>query len=400
MTASAPAPLATLSGDRGRNEFVLDPERRHLNHGSYGAVPVRTIEYQHALKQHLEANPFRWFEELPGRHAGARASLAAFVGARADEIAMVPSASAAASVVFANVPLGPGDEVLVTDHVYGAVAMGAARAARRSGANVRSVPIPLSVDADETLERMLSAVTTRARIVVVDHISSATARGFPVQALADALAARDVVLAIDGAHALGILPAPAIRSPHVVWFGNLHKFACAPRGAATVVAQGELAQRLFPLIDSWGAELPYPERFDLQGSIDTTGFLAAPHAVETIEAQFGWDRIRRYSAELGSWAAALVAGQLAALMNDDPMPGLGMPVPQQPLLRLPRGVAEDARSARMLKDRLAAETGCETGISSWSGRGLLRISAHAYSEPSDWEYFAERGVRVIASMRP
>ena len=34
-----------------------------------------------------------------------------------------------------------------------------------------------------------------------------------------------------------------------------------------------------------GVDLVDPERFDLQGSIDTTGFLAAPHAIATIETQ-------------------------------------------------------------------------------------------------------------------
>lgn len=394
-----PAALLSHSGVRGWDEFSLDPAQRHLNHGSYGAVPTRTIAHRHALTRQLEANPFRWFEELPERHARARHAIAPFVGAPADEIAMVANASAAASAIFVSLPLAPTDEVVLTDHVYGAVAMGAHRHARHWGARVRVAHVPHDAHAEESLAAVLAEITDHTRLVVVDHISSATARYFPVDALTTALAGRGIILAIDGAHALGNLPTAAIRAPHVVWFGNLHKYPCAPRGAAVLVSQGEVSQRLVPIIDSWGAELRYPERFDLQGSIDTTGFLAAAHAIDTLDAHFGWDRIRSHSAELGAWAAREIGLGLGELMDDDPLPDVGMPVPQQPLLRLPPGVASDASRARTLKDRLASEAGCEVGVSTWNGRGFIRLSAHVYNEPADYEQFLERGLPVIASMR-
>jgi isopenicillin-N epimerase len=393
-----PTPLTAAGGAPGRTHFRLDPGRHHLNHGSYGAVPSRTIDHRAALTQQLESNPFRWFEELQLRHATMRAAIAPFVGAMSNEIAMVTNASAAASSVYASIPLRPGDEVLLTDHVYGAVAMGAARYARSWGATVRIARVPLDADAAESCNVILEAVTGRTRLVVVDHISSATARRFPVDELVAALAERDVTVVIDGAHAMGILPQAAVRAPHVVWFGNLHKYACAPRGAAVIVAQGALAQRLVPIIDSWGADLAYPDRFDLQGSSDSTGFLSAAHAIATLDDLFGWDRIRHYSAELSTWAAEAIANELAPLMHTTPLPEVGMPVPQHRLLQLPAGVAADAASARTLKDRLAAEAQCEVGVSSWEGTGFIRISAHVYNEASDYEHFIEHAIPIIATV--
>jgi isopenicillin-N epimerase len=407
VSGSEPSPLLTTDGLRGREEFSLDRAQKHLNHGSYGAVPTRTIEFQAFLKARLETNPFRWFENLPAMHEETRSELAEFVGAPAGEIAMAANASAAASVVFGSVILDAKDEVLITGHIYGAVAMGAARYARRTGAALRTVSVPLSSSSTDALEVILSAITPSTRMILVDHISSATARLFPVRELVEGITAisatsgsrRDIIVVIDGAHALGLLPSPAVRARNVIWFGNLHKYACAPRGAAILVAQGELADALYPVIDSWGAELAYPHRFDLQGSIDTTGFLAAPHAVDTMNELFGWDRIRQYSAELGGWAQRLIAEALAPLMEDNPIPDVGMPVAQQPLVQLPRGVAADGPGARSLKDRLAQEANCEVGISTWRGTGFLRVSAHAYSEASDFEHFVEHGIPVIASFR-
>ncbi|MDP3207914.1 MAG: aminotransferase class V-fold PLP-dependent enzyme [Rhodoglobus sp.] len=399
MSTQPPPPLTTIHGVPGREEFRLDPAVGHLNHGSFGAVPSRTIDYRAELTTRLEANPFRWFEELPPRHASVRAAISSFVGAPPSEIAMVANASAAASTLFASIPLRSRDEVLITDHTYGAVAMGAQRYARHWGASVRTAPVPHAARSNETLATILDSVTDHTRMVIVDHISSATARLFPVVELVEALADRDIIVAIDGAHSLGILPEASVRAERAVWFGNLHKYPCAPRGAAVLVAQGDLAQRLFPIIDSWGAELPFPERFDLQGSVDSTGFLSAAHAIDTLEEQFGWDRIRAYSAELGAWAATTIASALGDLMDVDPTPDVGMPVPQQPLLRLPPGVAADPDGARLLKNRLAVEAGCEAGVTTWSGTGFMRISAHAYNEAADYEQFLDRGIPVIASLR-
>lgn len=312
---------------------------------------------------------------------------------------MVANASAAASAVFASLPLTSGDEVVVTNHSYASVAMGAHRYARQSGATIQTADVALDAEASQTLRAILDRITDHTRLVIVDQISSATARRFPVDELVAALSDREIVIVIDGAHALGALPTPAVRAPRVVWFGNAHKYACAPSGAAVLIAQGELAQSLMPVIDSWGSGLPFPGRFDLQGTIDSTGFVSAPHAIETLEVLFGWDRIRTYTEEILSWATYEVANALSELMDEDPDPVVGMPSPAQRLLRLPPGVASDGPRAHSLKERFAHEADCEVGVFSWEGTGFLRLSAHIYNEADDYEQFIERGLPIVASLR-
>jgi len=405
MTAplSRPAPLTSTEGTSGREEWALDPGKRHINHGSYGGVPRRTLDYQRALKAELESNPLRWFDGLPERLATERVALAPFIGARADEIAVVPNASAAASVMFGNLALAAGEEILVTEHVYGSVRMGAERFATRWGAAVRSVPIALAADATETLAAIESARTARTRILILDHISSATARGFPVAELVAVASARGIRVIVDGAHAPGLVDAPARvteADPDSVWFGNLHKYAAAPRAAAVLVARGDTAQQLYPLIDSWSLPLAFPERFDQQGSNDMTGFLSASFGIALLERLFGWDRLREYGTRLSDYAVSIITPALAELSDQDPTVDLGMPQPLQRLLRLPAGVAVDGDTARVLKNRLAAEADVEAGIMPWNGQGFLRLSAHAYNEAADYEQFVERGMPVIASLRP
>lgn len=394
-----------MDGVRGWAEFSLTASRKHLNHASFGAVPTRTLEHQAELKERLESNPHAWFADLPAMHAATRASLAAFVGAPADEIAMVPNASAAASIALSSVPLARGDEVLLTDHAYGAVAMGVERQARRSGANARTVSVPLAAGEDEALRVVLDNVSTRTKVVVVDQVSSPTARLLPVARIAEGLMQNDVVVVVDGAHALGTFPHAAIRAPNVIWFGNLHKYFCAPRGSAVLVAQGDLAGRLEPLIDSWGSGLPFPQNFDTQGTLDSTGFLASAHAVRTLEALFTWDRIRAHSRALGGWARSLIEAELSRITTTSQVPRhhgepqaslhVGMPVLEQPLLRLPPGVATDGASATELRDSFRQKADCEVGVSTWRGVGFIRISPHAYNTADDYEYFVERALPII-----
>lgn len=398
---TAPAPLTSTEGTTGREEWALDPAKRHLNHGSYGAVPRRTLEHQTVLKEELERNPLRWFDSLPERLAAERAALAPFLGAPAHELAVIPNASAGASAVLASTRFQPGDEILVTDHIYGSVLMAAERAARRDGAVVRTVPIPLAAGPRETLELITGGVGPRTRMLIVDHVSSATARAFPVEDLVSALAEAEVAVVVDGAHAPGLLDSPARAadgSDRVVWFGNLHKFASAPRAAAVLVARGETAARLHPPIDSWGAMLDFPERFDQQGTNDMTGFLSASYGIGELERLFGWQRIRDYAAELGAYAVSIIAPALEALQDAPARPEVGMAQPAQPLLRLPDGIVTDGASQRLLKNRLSAEADVEAGIMVWRGQGFLRISAHAYTVAADYEQLVERGIPVIASM--
>lgn len=95
-------PLLLADGRPAADAWSLDPALRHLNHGSFGAVPLAAQERQNALREEMERAPVVWFPELPGRIAKARTGLAAFLGVDAGDLALVPNASAYVSVVYAN----------------------------------------------------------------------------------------------------------------------------------------------------------------------------------------------------------------------------------------------------------------------------------------------------------
>ncbi|MGW7243531.1 aminotransferase class V-fold PLP-dependent enzyme [Streptomyces sp. NPDC054804] len=395
--AVAPHPLLLADGRPAADAWSLDPALTHLNHGSFGAVPLVAQERQAQLRTEMEGAPVVWFPELPGRLAATRAELADFLRVDAGDLALVPNASAGASVVFNALERRRGGEIVVTDHGYGAVTMGAARLARRWGGRVRTARIPLGADEDEAYEAVAAEIGEATDLVVVDQITSPTARRLPVERIGAEARRQGVPMLVDGAHAPGLLVAPLDGATYDFWTGNLHKWGCAPRGTAALVARGPLRDLLHPLIDSWGAEEPYPHRFDQQGTIDATSYLAAPTALDFVERTWGWSAARRYMDRLADYAAHVVGAAFARLTGDDSRTDVGMPVPGMRLVRLPDGLGRSRIEADALRDRVARDLAVEANFTSFGGVGYLRVSAHVYNTPADYEYFADKCVPVLGN---
>ena len=391
----APAPLTAPDGRPAASLWALHPDLRHLNHGSFGAVPRPALAHQVELRHQTELAPVARFPGLPQRIAGVRNLLAPRLHVDPERLALVLNASAGASVLFGSLALPPGAEVLVTDHGYGAVTAGAARAARRVGGRLVTASVPLVAEEDEAFDAIWSSVTERTALIVLDHITSPTARRLPVGRVCAEARRRGIVTLVDGAHAPMMLVDPVAEADADVWVGNLHKYGCAPRGTAVLVARPEISKDLHPLIDSWGAGLPFPERFDHQGTLDLTSWLAAPTALEAVEQSFGWDEVRRYSTALADWAQDLLAAALSEASGVDCHAEVGMPVGPLRLVGLPRGLATGHLDGNALRDRMLAEAGIETAFTAFAGRGYLRLSAHAYNTPEDYLDFVERAVPLL-----
>ncbi|MER8007011.1 aminotransferase class V-fold PLP-dependent enzyme [Streptomyces sp. NPDC094149] len=393
--ATAPTPLLLPDGRPAAEAWSLDPALRHLNHGSFGAVPLAAQERQQELRAEMERSPVVWFPTLPPRLAAARRELAEFLRVDAGDLALVPNASAGASVVYAALTPRPGGEIVVTDHGYGAVTMGGERLARRWGGRVRTARVPLDADAEQAYEAVVAEIGEATGLIVVDQITSATARRLPVEAIGEEARRRGIPMLVDGAHAPGLLATPLADAPYDFWTGNLHKWGCAPRGTAALVARGPQRDLLYPLIDSWGAQDPYPDRFDQQGTIDATSYLAAPTALALVEHTWGWDAARRYMDDLADHGARVVGAAFAELTGEDSRVDVGMPVPGMRLVRLPGGLGRTRVEADALRDRVARELDVEAAFTSFAGTGYWRLSAHVYNTAADYEYFAEKCVPVL-----
>ena len=103
-------------------QFLLRRDITFLNHGSFGACPRPVFETYQQWQRTLEMQPVEFLgRRLNGLLAEARARLAAFIGAAPDDVVFVPNVTYAMNIVARSIDLRPGDEVLGSNHEYGAV---------------------------------------------------------------------------------------------------------------------------------------------------------------------------------------------------------------------------------------------------------------------------------------
>lgn len=370
-----------------RDAFLLDPDIVFLNHGSFGACPREVFEIFQGWQREMERNPV----EFLGRRSGtllheARAALAATLGARTDDLAFVPNATTGVNIVAGSVALQPGDEVLATDHEYGACDATWRRICAAAGARYRQVEIPLPFDPDSWLDRLVAAVTPRTRLIFVSHITSTTALTFPVARLCAWARAHGIPTLIDGAHAPGHVDVDleAIGADYTT--GNAHKWLCAPKGSAFLHVRPEHQAQLVPLVTSWGAvadgaghtgfdgytgRTPLERRLQWQGTRDIAAFLTVPAAID-FQRRHDWPAWRRlcHTRALATRDRVLARNGLAPIAPDAAH-GQMVPIPVR------------CSDAEALRRRLFDEHRIEVPVTQHAGQTFVRVSVQAYTTPEE-----------------
>ncbi|NUO90371.1 MAG: aminotransferase class V-fold PLP-dependent enzyme [Dermatophilaceae bacterium] len=368
------------------DQFELDPALTHLNHGAFGAVPRSVREAQDRARARIERAPMRAFrDELAAALAGAREQAAAFLGLPTDSTALVRNVTEGVGVVLQGLGIGPGDDVVVSNHGY----LTAGWSAEARGATLRRAEFPVDADPGKVTAAIAAAVTDRTRLVIVDQITSPTALLLPVAEVAAAVA--PVPVLVDAAHVPGALPGLDVEDLGVAfWAGNLHKWAYTPRAAAALWVAADRRENLRPLVTSWSHGLPFPERFDLQGTVDHSAWVAVPDGLEAWASLGGWEQVERNAGLLLRGAEHV----RAALGTDSPLGG----IPAAPCLRLvalPERVATTTESADALWHRLYA-AGFVVPPVAFGGRGYLRLAAAPYNDEDDYQRLAAALPEILA----
>ncbi|MFM8322091.1 MAG: aminotransferase class V-fold PLP-dependent enzyme [Chloroflexota bacterium] len=364
--------------------FLLDPAVAFLNHGSFWACPVPVFAVYQEWQRRLERQPVLLLgREIQSLDRQARQALGAYLGAAADDLAFVTNATHGVNLVARSLRLQPGDEILTSDHEYGACDYTWEFICGLSGAHYRRQPVPLPAhSAGEIVEQIWSGVTERTRLIYLSHITSPTALRLPVEAICRRARQADILTLVDGAHAPGqaALDLPAIGADF--YTGNCHKWMLAPKGAAFLYARPECQALLEPLVVSWGygadEHTTSGSRFiDLlgwSGTYDPAARLSVPAAIDFM-AQHNWPQVQAECAALLDETLVQI-NQLPGLPPLYP-PGQGF-YHQMAAAALPPQVDLAA-----LKTRLYDDYRVEVPLIEWNGRKLVRISIQGYNTPTD-----------------
>lgn len=387
--------------------WTLDPDIAFLNHGSFGACPAPVQAVQQQLRDRIERQPVQFFvRDLEGLLDEARASLATFLGADADDLALVPNATTGVNAVLRSLNLNPGDELLTTNHEYNACRNALEFVAERAGATVvvADIPLPLA-SSQQAAAIILDAVTPRTRLALLDHITSQTALILPIEELTTALAELGIPVLVDGAHAPGMVPVDLNKLGAAYYTGNCHKWLCAPKGAGFLHVRKEYQESVRPAIISHGANSTRRDRsrflaeFDWTGTTDPTAALSVPAALEFMGSLLpgDWDAVRERNHSLALAARSLLCTELdlEPLCPDDMIGAIAS-------LPLPPGSGEPPSSplyADPLQDTLLERYSIEVPVIPWPAapQRLVRISAQVYNTLDEYQRLADALREVFAS---
>ncbi|HEX7152346.1 MAG TPA: aminotransferase class V-fold PLP-dependent enzyme [Thermoanaerobaculia bacterium] len=380
-----------------KQHWLLDPHVSFLNHGSFGATPKHVLAKQDEYRHRMENEPVRFFvRELEALLDEARDDVARFLNAEPEGLAFVPNATAGVNAVLRSLDLDKHDELLVTDHEYGASRNALEYVAGVAGAKVVVVEIPFPIaSAEEIVERIMARVTERTRLLLIDHVTSQTALIFPVEELVQKLGEKGIDVLIDGAHAPGFLPLDLQALGAAYYTGNLHKWVCAPKGAAFLYVRKNRRASIRPVSISHGASATRSDRsrfhleFDWTGTFDPSAWLASPDALRYVGSLVdgGWSAIMRVNRELALRGRDLILAQL----------GIERPAPNSMLgamaaIPLPDGSALTAPSlyGDALQDALFFDHHIEVPVVPWPNppKRVLRISAHLHNTIEEYERLA------------
>ena len=377
------APMAVRIVDPAvalREAFSLDPDVVHLNHGSFGACPRAVFAAYQGYQLELERNTTEVMRRFCQRLPAVRATLAAFVGADADDLVLMPNATTALNTITRCIRLAPGDVVLGTDHAYGAMVNAWRYACQRAGATYQQVSIPLPVlPRDEVAERIWAAVGPRTRVLFLSHITSPTALTLPVAALIRRAREAGILTVIDGAHAVGQIDVDLEALGADFYVASCHKWLMAPKGTGFLHARREHHAWLAPLVVGWGWGNDPGEgtrlvtEHEQQGTRDPAGYLAVADAIAFYQ-EHDWTAVRgRCHQRLAAWGEELgaITGE-APLTRDEP----GW---YAQMASFPLPACDVAWLSRELRERY----GVVVPILSFAGRALIRVSVQGYVSQAD-----------------
>jgi len=373
-----------------KRHFLLDPTVTFLNHGSFGATPKPVFAAYQDWQRRLERQPVLFLgREIDGLLRQSRQVLGEYLDAAADDLVYIPNATHGVNIIARSLALQPGDEILTTDHEYGACDYTWEFVCKKTGATYIHQPIPLPVQSeDEIIEQFWQGVTLRTKVIYLSHITSPTALRLPVEQICQRARQAGIWTLVDGAHAPGQIPLDLKAVGADFYTGNCHKWLLSPKGAAFLYARREAQPLIEPLIVSWGyhatAETTSGSQFidylQWTGTRDPAAALSVPSAIQFMR-DHNWDKVRRECHALLRQAVE----RICALTDMHPLYPLDSDFYSQMAIA-PLPLSADLTS---LKSRLYDEYQVEVPLIQWQDRKFVRISIQGYNTPSDVDALLE-----------
>jgi len=365
-------------------QFMLDPDIVFLNHGSFGATPRPVFDVFQEWQRRFEFQPVAFVDrEMPGYLEQARSELGAYINSPADNIVYIPNVTFAVNLVARSLGLGHDDEVLASNHEYGACDRTWLFLSQKRGFTYRRQPISLPITtAGATIEEFWRGVTPKTKVIFISHITSPTAIKLPVKKICKKAREQGILVIVDGAHAPGQISLDMRAIGADFYVGNCHKWLCGPKGSAFLYARPEVQKLIEPLVVSWGwgADRTFSYGSDYLDYTQWTGtnypaaYLSVPAAIQ-FQHNNDWVSVRSRCHEMLEEVVNRIS-DMTGLPSIYPVSGDFF----EQMAAVPLPPIDDLLA---FKRRLYERYRVEIPVLSWQDTPLIRISIQGYNSHED-----------------
>ena len=288
-----------------KSQFLLDPAITFLNHGSFGACPKPIFEEYQGFQLELETEPVQFIQKrVVGYLKVAKVCLSKFIGCDASDFFFTPNPTVAVNTIMRSLKLHEGDEILTTNHEYGAMDRTFHFFCKKYGTKYirQEITLPI-ISKEQILTEFWKGYTSKTRIIFLNQISSATAIIFPVKEICDKARELGLITIIDGAHVPGQIDLNISDLNPDFYTGTLHKWMLAPKGSSFLYVKKTFQDQIEPLVVGWGYESlnPSESKFldyhEYQGTRDISAFLCTPTVIDFLEKN-NWKSVAKNSRKI------------------------------------------------------------------------------------------------------
>jgi isopenicillin-N epimerase len=364
-----------------KEQFLLDPNITFLNHGSFGACPKPIFQEYQRFQLELETEPVNFIQNKQTPYLKiARESLANFVGCQAQDVVFTPNPTFAINVIMRSIKLNPGDEILATNHEYGAMDRTWNFYCKKSGARYirQNITLPIT-SKEQIIEEFWKGYTTKTKVVFLNQMSSATALRFPVKEIIEKAKELGLVTIVDGAHIPGHIDLDIASLNPDYYTGTLHKWMLAPKGSSFLYVNPKWQNQLEPLVVSWGYESLAPgesqflDYHEIQGTRDVSAFLCTPTVIDFLNKN-KWKAVSE-----GCKTIVLENYQrFCDLVGSEPL----CPITSEFLGQM-ASIPIKTNKAADLKERLYTQYKIQIPVMPLNGNYYLRYSINGYNSQGD-----------------
>lgn len=169
------------------------------------------------------------------------------LGARSEEIALVPNTTAGINLVAEGFPFNEGDNVVVPANEFPSNLFPWLNLQSR-GVEVRQVA-PRGVEV--ALDDVFAAANDRTRLIAISWVGYATGWRIDVDELVARAHERGILVLLDAIQGLGVFPIDVAKTPVDFLAADGHKWLLGPEGAGVLYLRHEHLDLLRPLNVGW-----------------------------------------------------------------------------------------------------------------------------------------------------